>query len=53
MGEGIEERNPARPNFSFAEAARFWERQRVWYNTLLGPFVALWVGLRGRIFVRP
>jgi len=25
MGEGIEERNPARSNFSFAEAARFWE----------------------------
>jgi len=40
----MQEGNPARPNFSFAEAARFWERQRIWYNAVLCAFVVLWVG---------
>ena len=35
--------DPARPDFSFAEAARFWERQRIWYNAVLCLFVVLWV----------
>ena len=30
--------------FSFADAARFWERQRIWYDAVLCAFVVLWVG---------
>jgi len=39
----MKESNPARPDFSFAEAARYWERQRIWYNAVLCTCVALWV----------
>lgn len=39
----MKDSNPARPDFSFAEAARFWERQRVWYNAVLCASVVLWV----------
>lgn len=37
--------NPARPDFSLTDAARFWERQRLWYNAVLCAFVALWLVL--------
>jgi hypothetical protein len=37
------ENDPARPAFSLAEAASFWERQRIWYNAVLCASVALWV----------
>ena len=39
----MKETNPARPDFSFSDAARFWEKQRLWYNAVLCTFVALWV----------
>jgi len=39
----MSESSPAKPEFSFRDAARFWERQRVWYNAVLCGFVVLWV----------
>lgn len=39
----MRENNSARPDFSLTEAARFWERQRIWYNAVLCAFVMFWV----------
>jgi uncharacterized membrane protein YedE/YeeE len=39
----MKEGDPTKPSFSFADAARFWEKQRVWYNAVLCSVVVLWV----------